>query len=180
MYYWNKFRMVCCQIMKSMQWIRAWMKLIAIAVGKSTSIWAMVWYRALKFVTRLEYEYTQVTVDLFCKNVTLVHCSMVVCNYFSPFFLYLKECVVILKFGSTVSCDSTREIKLTRHKPIAWHTCLLDCMKRSTLDGDPFTRWSHNSENEVLYGRIVVCLSQEQLGYLTKYIIHWKWDLQTS
>ena len=55
----------------------------------------MAWYRALKFVTRLEYEYAQVAVDLFCENVTLVLCSAVVCNYVSPFFLYLKECVII-------------------------------------------------------------------------------------
>ena len=40
------------------------------------------------------------------------------------------------------------------------------------LDSDPFTRWSLSDENEVFYGRIVVCLSQEQLGYSTKYIIH--------
>ena len=95
-------------------------------------------------------------------------------------FAILKECVVILKFGSIVSCGLTREKRLTRHKPIASRTCLLDCMKCSNLDGDPFTRWSHSSENKVLYGRIVVCLSQEQLGYLTKFIIHWNRNLQTS
>ena len=137
----------------------------------------MGWYRALKFATRLEYEYAQVAVDLFCENVTLVHFSVVVCNYISSFFLYLKECVIILKFGSTVLCGFTRETRLTRHKPIAWHTRLVDCMKCSTLDGDPFTRWSHSSEIEALHGRIVVCLSQEQLGYLTKYIIT---EIETS
>ena len=130
----------------------------------------MVWYRALKFVTRLEYEYAQVAVDLFCENVTLVHCSVVVCNYVSPFFLYLKECVIISKFGSTVSCGLTRETRLTKYKPIACYTCLMDCMKCSTLDSDPFTRWPLSSENEVLHGRIVVYLSQEQLGYSKKYI----------
>ena len=36
----------------------------------------------------------------------------------------------------------------------------------------PFTRLSLSSENELLYGRIVVCISQEQLGYFTKLIIH--------
>ena len=98
MYYW---RVAYCQVMKSAQWIRAWMKLTVIAVSENTSIYAKVWYNiALKFVTHLEHEYAQVTVDLFCVNVTLVHCSVVVCNYVSPFFLYLKECVVILKFGS--------------------------------------------------------------------------------
>ena len=51
------------------------------------SIYVMVWYRALKFITRLEYEYAQVPVDLFCENVTLIHCSVVVCNYVPPFFL---------------------------------------------------------------------------------------------
>ena len=56
---------------------------------------------------------------------------------------------------------------------IAWRMRLLDCMKCSTLNSDSFTRWSLSNENEVLYGRIVVCLSQEQLGYSTKYIIHW-------
>ena len=95
---------------------------------------------------------------------------VVVCYNISPFFLYLKECVIILKFWSTVSCGLTGETRLTRHKPIAWPTHLLDCMKCSTLNGDPFTRWSHSSENEAFYGRIVVCLSQEQLGYLTQSI----------
>ena len=94
-------------------------------------------------------------------DVTGVHCSVVVCNYVSSFFLYLKECVVISKFGFTVSCSLTRETRHTRHKPIAWRTRLLDWMKCSTLNSDPFTRWSHSGENEVLYGRIVVYLSQE-------------------
>ena len=140
----------------------------------------MVWYRALKFVTRFEYGYSQVAVDLFCRNVTLAHCSVLVCNYISPFFLYLKECIVIWKFGSTVSYSLTRETRLKKYKPIACCTCLLDCMKCSTLDGDPFTWWPLSSENEVLHGRIVVYLSQERLGYLTKYIIHWNWDIKTS
>ena len=39
----------------------------------------------------LDYEYAQVAVDLFCENVTLVHCSVVVCNYVLPFFWYLKR-----------------------------------------------------------------------------------------
>ena len=122
----------------------------------------------------------QVTVDLFCENITLVHFLVVVCNYVSPFFLYLKECVIISKFESTVSCGLTRETRLTRHKLIAWHTCLLDCMKCSALEGDPSTLWSYSREIEALHGRIVVCLSQEQPGYLTKYIIHWNRDLKTS
>ena len=129
----------------------------------------MVWYRVLKFATHLEYEYAQVAVDFFCKNVTLVHCSVVVCNYVSPFFLYLKECVIASKFGSTLSCGSIGETRLTRHKPIAWCTRLVDCMKCSTLDGDPFTRWPPYPWIEALHGRIVVCLSQEQQGYLTEY-----------
>ena len=86
----------------------------------------MVWNRALKFTPRLEYEYAQVAVDLFCENVILVHCSVVVCNYISPFFLkeYRK-----FEIGSTVLCDLTRETRLTRHKPIAQCTRLLACMK---------------------------------------------------
>ena len=139
----------------------------------------MVWHRALKFVTRLEYKYAQVAVDLFHENITLVHCSVVVCNYVLPFFLYLKERIVISKFGYTVSCGLTRETRLTRHKPTTWRMCLLDCMKCSTLDGDAFTRWSLSGKSEVLNGIIVVCLSQEQLGYLTKYIIHWNWDIKS-
>ena len=62
----------------------------------------MGWYRALKFATHLEYEYAQVAVDLFCENVILVHCPVIVCNYVSPFFSDLKECIVISKYGSTV------------------------------------------------------------------------------
>ena len=89
-------------------------------------------------------------------------------------FLYLKECVVILKFGSTVSYGLTRETRLRKCKAIAYHTHLLDCMKCSTFDSDPFTRWSFSGENEVLYGRIVVCLSQERRGYSTKCIIYIK------
>ena len=153
---------------------------LAIAVSKIMSIWAMVWYRALKFVTHFEYEYAQVIVDLFCENLTLVHCSVVACNYVSSFSLYLTKCVIISKLGSIMSCGLTRETRLTRHKPTPWCTRLLYCMKRFTFDGDPFTRWSHNGENEVHYERMVVFLSQEQLGYLTKYIIYWNRDLKTS
>ena len=119
MYYWNEVRMVHCQVMKSAQWILAQMKLTVRAMSKSTSILVMVWHIALKYVTRLEYEYAQIAVDIFHENVILVHCSVVVCDYFLPFFLYLKERIVISKFGSTVSCGLTRETRLTRHKPIA-------------------------------------------------------------
>ena len=97
--------------------------------------------------TFFKYEYAQVTVDLFCKNVTLVYCLVVVCNYVLLFFLCLKECVIILKFGSTVSCGLTRETRLSNYKPIAWRMHLLDCMKCSTLDGDPFIRWALSGEN---------------------------------
>ena len=55
---------------------------------------------------------------------------------------------------------------------------LLDCMKFSTLNGNSFTQWSLSGENEVLYGRIAVWLSHEQLGNSTKYIIHWNWDIK--
>ena len=58
----------------------------------------------MEFVTRLQYEYAQVAVDLFYENLTTVHCSVAVYIHVSPFFLYLKECVIISKFGSTVLC----------------------------------------------------------------------------
>ena len=57
--------------------------------------------------------------------------------------------------------------------------CLLDWMKCFTLDSAPFTQWSLSGESEVLYEIIAVCLSQEQLGYSTKYIIHWSWGIKT-
>ena len=44
------------------------------------------------FVICLEYEYAQVTVDLFCENFTLVHCSVVICNSVSPFFISQRAC----------------------------------------------------------------------------------------
>ena len=83
--------------------------------------------------------------------------------------ILIKKCVVILKFGSTVSCSLTRETRFTKHKPTAQHTRLLDCMKYTTLNGNFFTQWSLSSEIKVLYGRIVVYLSQEHLhGLLNK------------
>ena len=122
----------------------------------------MVCCRGLKFITRLEYKYTQVTVDIFCENVTLFHCSVVVYNYILPFFLCLKECVIFWNLDrSTMSCGLTRAIRLTKHKPTAQCTSLLVCMKCNTFDGDPFTRWSRSSENKVLNRRIVICQSQE-------------------
>ena len=60
MYYWNKVR-----------------ELNSDSSERSTSTEVMVRYRALKFITGLEYEYAQVTVDLFYENVTLAHCSVV-------------------------------------------------------------------------------------------------------
>ena len=133
----------------------------------------MVWYRALKFITRLEYEYA--LRSLWINFVSMSHLSIVrwwFANYVRPFFLGFKRCVIILKFGSTVSWGLTRETRLAKYKPIAWCMRLLDCVKCSTIDSDPFTQWSLSSEKKVLHGRIVVCLWQEQLGYLTNYIIH--------
>ena len=65
----------------------------------------MVCYRTTKFVTRLHYEYAQGTVDLFCENVTPVHCLVAVYIRVLPFFLYLKECVVISEFGLQSCAD---------------------------------------------------------------------------
>ena len=141
----------------------------------------MVWYRALKFVTHLEYEYAQVALDLFCENITLIHCSVVVCNYFSPFFLYFKECVIISKFGSTVLCSLTRETRITRHKPIAWHTKLLDCMNVPPLTMTLSTISPIAVKMKFSMGEyVVVRLSKEQLDYSTKYIIHLNRGLKTS
>ena len=59
-----------------------------IAVSESMSIYVSNGLiQSFECITRLEYEYAQVTVDLFCENVTLVHCSVVVYNYVLPFFL---------------------------------------------------------------------------------------------
>ena len=77
----------------------------------------MVCYRTTKFVAHLHYEYAQSTVDLFYENVTPVHCLVAVCIHVLPFFLYLKECVVILEFVSTVLCRLARETRLTKQNP---------------------------------------------------------------
>ena len=73
----------------------------------------------MEFVTRLQYEYAQVAVDLFYETLTPVHCSVAVYIHVSLFFLHLKECVIISKFGSTVSCGLARESRLTKNKAIA-------------------------------------------------------------
>ena len=81
--------MTRCQVMKSLHWIYTYVTVIA--MRESMSISANVWYRSLKFITCLEHEYAQVAMDLFCKNVILIRCSVVVCNCILPFFLYLKD-----------------------------------------------------------------------------------------
>ena len=53
------------------------------------------------------------------------------------------------------------------------HTRLLNCIKCTVLNGSPFTWWSFSSKNKVLYGRMVVHLPCEQLGYVIKLKIHW-------
>ena len=57
-----------------------------------------VFAETVTFVTRLEYQYVQVIVDLLCENATLVHYFVVVCNHVSPLFLCLEQCVIISKF----------------------------------------------------------------------------------
>ena len=47
----------------------------------------------MEFVTRLQYEYAQVAVDLFYENLTPVHCSVVVCIHVCRFSCILK-CVL--------------------------------------------------------------------------------------
>ena len=64
----------------------------------------------MEVVTHLQYEYTQVAVDLFYENLAPVHCSVVVCVHVSPFFLYLKECVIISKFRSSVVWPGKRDM----------------------------------------------------------------------
>ena len=136
----------------------------------------------MKFATCLDYEYAQVAVDLFCEHVTLVHCSVVVCNYVSPFFLYLKRVCHNFEIWihSVVRLDKRDKAYKAQAHCLTYALSGLHEMFHPSVDGDPFTRWSHSREIEALHGRIVVCLSQEQLGYLTKYIIHWNWDLKTS
>ena len=64
----------------------------------------------MEFVTLLQYEYAQVAVDLFYENLTPVHCSVAVCIHVWPFFLYLEECVIIPKFGSSVVWPGKRDM----------------------------------------------------------------------
>ena len=45
----------------------------------------------MEFVTRLQYEYAQVAVDLFYENLTPVHCLVAVCIHVSPFSCILKS-----------------------------------------------------------------------------------------
>ena len=54
----------------------------------------------------LEYEYAQVTGDLFCENVTLAHSSVVVCNYVLPFFLCLKRVCCNLEIWIHMQCHA--------------------------------------------------------------------------
>ena len=99
-YYWNKIIMISCQVMKSAQWICAQMKLKLIR----SSEWKYV-NLSNGLIQSFEICYTfRVSIcSGHCgENVTPVHCSAVVCNYILPYFLYLKQCVVISKFGSTV------------------------------------------------------------------------------
>ena len=63
----------------------------------------------MEFVTRLQYEYAQVAVDLFYENLPPVHCSVAVCIHVLQFFLYLKECAIISKFGSSVVQPGKRD-----------------------------------------------------------------------
>ena len=95
----------------------------------------------MKFPTHLQYEHTEVAVDLFSENVALVHYLVVVCIYVSSFFLYLKECVVILEFGSTVLYRLARKTRRIKQKVIAYCTDLLDYTKCATLNSGFYTQW---------------------------------------
>ena len=92
------------------------------SVGWSGLVWicSAPIYTAILFMknhTRLAlYECLQVTVDLLCENIILVHCSVVVYNHTSPFFLCLKECAIITECGSTVLWGLIRETRLTKLK----------------------------------------------------------------
>ena len=72
----------------------------------------------LEIITCLEYEYAQVAVDLFCENVTLVYCLVVVCNQISQFFLYFDECCNFeIWIHSSVWLD--KRDKVNKHKSTA-------------------------------------------------------------
>ena len=72
----------------------------------------------MEFVTRLQYEYAQVAVDLFYENLTPVHYSVAVYIHVSPFFLYLKECVIIQNLDPQCHAAWQERQGLQRTKPL--------------------------------------------------------------
>ena len=184
-YHWNKFRMVRCQVMKSVQWICTQMKLPGDSSERKNI------HLSNGLIQNFEIRYTfRVWIHsgrcgFILKNITLDHCLVVLCNHVSAFFLYLKECVIISKFGPTVWCGLTRETRLTRHKPTALCTRLLDCMKCTTLDGDPLTQRSLSGavwENSCLsITRVAGLLEKVYNGGIRTWIVlvcdFWAWWL---
>ena len=88
------------------------------------------------------------------------HCRFIVwechtCQLFcgglqSCFTTFLVSCVLISEFWSTVLCSLTKKTRFTKNKAIVWLTCLLECVKCTTLNayGDPFTQWSLSNETK--------------------------------
>ena len=72
----------------------------------------------MEFVTHLQYEYAQVAVDLFYENLTPVHCSVAVCIHVSPFYLYLKEYVIIRNLDPQCRAAWQERQGLQRTKPL--------------------------------------------------------------
>ena len=60
--------------------------------------------------------YGEVTEDLFCENVILIWCLVGVCIHTLPLLFCPKRWIVNLLFGSAVSCDLARGIRLQRTK----------------------------------------------------------------
>ena len=108
----------------------------------------------------------------------LVHCSVVVCNYVSLFFLYLKECVIILNFWihSVVWLD-----KKEKAYKAQTHCCYAH---------DNWSAWNVSpltitlSPNGPLEVKTKCCMGEQLFVYYKsswiacQRLVHWNWDIK--
>ena len=117
------------------------------------------------------HKYAQVAVDLFCENIVLVYCCVVVCIHTLPFSCVLKVYCTIWSFifinmGSSVEGAIYHRGWHISCSPISVYVkwCLFALYINLIFLTKPYNTVDPNS-------KIIACLLQ-QLGYAVKPIIH--------
>ena len=171
-YNWNKAKMTCSQIIENTQWLHAQAKLTVIVMSSEQKYVHLS--NGLIHIHEIHYTFKV------WNHRGFIHwechtCPLFIWWWFAIMFHHFSKqsqcCIFGIWIHSVMQLDNReRAYKALSHCLTYTFTGLHEMYHPRQW---PFhSVISYSGENKVLYRKIFVCLSQEQLGYSTKLIIH--------